>query len=76
MDCCDEVLIIDGKVVVLNDFPSFAKIYNKLDSSYTVRIYNEDQIVVEKIKNPQRTTGQYYFAIKTCDGVKPKKHIH
>lgn len=71
-----EKLFIDGKVIVLDNFPAFKRTLSSLDESYHARIFNEDQIVVEKIKNPHYKTGQYYFSIKTCNGLKPKKHLN
>lgn len=68
--------IIDGKEIVLSNPEAYERRLKELDDTYHTRIFNEDQVVVEKIKNPHYRSGQYYFFIRTCNGVPPRKHTN
>lgn len=68
--------IIDGKEIVLSNPEAYESRLKELDDTYHTRIFNEDQVVVEKIKNPHYRSGQYYFAIRTCNGIPPRKHTN
>lgn len=70
----EKVYIIEGKEIVLDYPEAYEKFLKEVDNTYHTRIFNEDQVVIEKKKNPHYRTGQYYFSIKTCNGIPPKKH--
>lgn len=74
--CDEKVYLIEGHEIVLVSPEAYERTLRELEKpeTYWTRIFNVDQVVVEKIKNPHYKTGQYYFAIKTCDGVPPPKH--
>lgn len=72
----NNVLVLEGKFIELDNLPAYLKRLSELDNSYHTRIFNEDQVVIEKKNNPHYRTGQYYFSIKTCNGVAPKKHTN
>ena len=68
--------IIDGKEIALTNPEAYKRRLKELGNTYHTRIFNEDQVVVENIKNPHYRSGQYYFAIRTCNGVPPRKHTN
>ena len=72
----NNVLMLEGKTIELVNLPAYLRCLSELDNTYRTRIFNEDQVVVEKINNPHYRTGQYYFAIKTCNGIPPRKHTN
>ena len=81
----DKVYIIDGHEVVLDNPDAYERTLKEVNSNlrpnkdgeiipYVARIFDRDQIVLEKARNPNYRTGQYYFAVKTIDGERPPKH--
>lgn len=81
----EKVYLIDGHEVVLNDPVAYERTLKEINANlrpnkdgeiipFITRIFDRDQVVVEKARNPNYRTGQYYFAVKTIDGVRPPKH--
>lgn len=81
----EKVYLIDGHKVVLNDPDVYERTLKEVNDRlqpnkdgeiipFITRIFDRDQVVVEKARNPNYRTGQYYFAVKTIDGKRPPKH--
>lgn len=81
----EKVFIIDGHEVVLCNPDAYERTLKEVNDRlqpnkdgemipFITRIFDRDQVVVEKARNPNYRTGQYYFAVKTIDGERPPKH--
>ena len=77
--------IIDGKRVILDNPDAFERTFAEVKRGekpnekgeiihYTVRIYDALQVVIEKERHPCAKTGQYFFLVKSIDGVQPPKN--
>jgi hypothetical protein len=81
----DKEYIIDGKRVILDNPDAFERTLKEVERSvrpnkdgeiipYVVHIFDALQVVIEKERHPCAKTGQYFFLVKSIDGVEPPKN--
>lgn len=81
----DKEYIIDGKRVILDNPDAFERTFAEVKRGekpnekgeiipYVVHVFDPLQVVIEKERHPCAKTGQYFFLVKSIDGVEPPKN--